>query len=103
MAMKLHKWSDLRRKYLSPEQIKANDDWARSESLRMQLAELREAAGKTQAEVGEAADMVQSEISRTERREDHLVSTLRRYVEALGGELEIRAIVNGRRIRLSGV
>ena len=32
--------------------------------------------------------MAQADVSRTESREDHRLSTLRRYVEALGGELE---------------
>jgi len=36
-----------------------------------------------------------------ERREDHRISTLRRYVEALGGSLEICAVINGRRIKLA--
>jgi hypothetical protein len=32
---------------------------------------------------------------------DHLTSTLRRYVEALGGELEITAVIGGRRIEIT--
>jgi hypothetical protein len=47
--------------------------------------------------------MTQAELSRVERREDHLVSTLRRYVEALDGHLEVVAVVGNKRIVLSGV
>ena len=36
-----------------------------------------------------------------QRREDHRISTVRRYVTALGGQLEIVAIVDGKRILLS--
>jgi hypothetical protein len=45
--------------------------------------------------------MTQSELSRLESRDDHLTSTLRRYVEALGGTLEISAVFGGRRIKLT--
>ena len=41
--------------------------------------------------------------NQVERRDDHLLSTLRRYVEALGGHIEVVAIVGGKRIRLRGV
>ena len=49
------------------------------------------------------ADFAQSELSKIERREDHLLSTLRKYVEALGGELEVVAVLGDKRIRLRGV
>jgi transcriptional regulator with XRE-family HTH domain len=45
--------------------------------------------GKTQADVADAAGMLQGDVSQLERREDVKVSTLRRYVEALGAELHI--------------
>jgi hypothetical protein len=44
-----------------------------------------------------------SEISKIENREDWLLSTLRRYVEALGGELEVVAVLGDKRLRLRGV
>jgi predicted transcriptional regulator len=44
--------------------------------------------------------MSQSEVARFEKRDDHRISTLRRIVEALGGELEIRAVFKGRTVRL---
>jgi hypothetical protein len=47
--------------------------------------------------------MAQADVPRTESREDHLLSFLRRYVTALGGEIEVSAVVNGRRVRLVGV
>lgn len=61
---------------------------------------LREAAGKTQEEVALAADMAQSEISRVEQRDDMLLSTMRRYAEALGAELEIVAVTKTHRYRI---
>lgn len=50
--------------------------------------------------------MDQSDVSRLEARsdfEDCLVSTLRRYVAALGGELELVAAFGERKIILAGI
>lgn len=50
-----------------------------------------------------SADMTQSELSRLESRSDHLISTLRRYVTALGGELEVTAVFGEHRIKITNV
>lgn len=70
------------------------------ELVKMDLRALRELAGATQVSVAKRAKMAQGEVSRVERGRNHLVSTLRRYVEALGGELEITAKLGARRVRL---
>jgi hypothetical protein len=67
------------------------------------LRALREHLGKTQIEISRAMPMSQSQLSRLEGRHDHLVSTLRRYVEALGGEIEVVALVDGTRFALRDV
>jgi transcriptional regulator with XRE-family HTH domain len=74
---------------------------ARVASQALTLKGLRQELQLTQAEVGEAAAMTQSELSRLEGREDHLTSTLRRYVQALGGELEVTAVFGKRRVKLT--
>lgn len=51
------------------------------------LAKLRHARALAQKTVGELMGMNQSEVSRLERRSDLLISTLRKFVEATGGEL----------------
>jgi transcriptional regulator with XRE-family HTH domain len=73
------------------------------ELLAMELRERRAEAGKTQAEIAEVAAMTQAELSKFDRRDDPLISTLRRYVHALGGELEIVAVFDNKRIALQGV
>lgn len=55
------------------------------------LQELRRARELTQEEMAEALEVNQATISKLERRSDMYVSTLRRFVEAMGGELEITA------------
>jgi transcriptional regulator with XRE-family HTH domain len=66
------------------------------------LRELRKIAGVSQVELAEATGQMQSELSRFERREDPKLSSLRRYVEALGGKLEITALIGKQRVVLHG-
>jgi hypothetical protein len=76
---------------------------ARARVEQLTLQELRRGLSMTQVDVARTAEMSQSELSRLESRGDHLISTLRRYVEALGGELEVAAIFGGRRVKLTEV
>lgn len=55
------------------------------------LRDLRVAASQTQADMAQALGVRQDTISRLEQRSDMLLSTMRRYVEAMGGQLEIVA------------
>jgi DNA-binding XRE family transcriptional regulator len=71
------------------------------EALELSLRDLREQCGFTQQQVAEALEMAQGTLSRLERRDDHLVSTLRKVVEALGGELEVTARFKGRRVKIA--
>lgn len=59
----------------------------------MTLRTLRESLGKTQGEVAREAAMTQPQLSRVEKRRDHLLSTLRKYVKAMGGEVDVVARV----------
>lgn len=63
-------------------------------------ARLCEVAGKTQQQVAALVEQRQDQTSEAERRKDTRLATLRRYVEVLGGELEIAAQLGRRRIRL---
>lgn len=56
------------------------------------LAELRAVRGLTQTEVAETLGVTQANISRIEHEEDLYLSTLRGYVQGLGGELEVNAV-----------
>ena len=57
----------------------------------MSLRELRHAVNKTQKTVARTLNMGQEGISRLEKRSDLLLSTLRNYVEAVGGRLTLVA------------
>lgn len=56
------------------------------------LAELRGEVGLTQREVAESLGQSQANVSRIEHEEDLYLSTLREYVAALGGTLQISAV-----------
>jgi transcriptional regulator with XRE-family HTH domain len=55
------------------------------------LSEIRKLAGKSQREVAEALGIKQPSLSKLEKQSDMQISTLRRIVSALGGELEVVA------------
>lgn len=78
-------------KHFSPERkarIEAETSRLREE---MTLQELREALHIQQGELGEMLGIKQAAVSRMERRNDILLSSLRKAVEAMGGELIITA------------
>lgn len=100
MKKTYHRWEDVRKKKLTSAQLETIDQQVEQELLEMDLQAIRELTGKTQTEVAEATDMTQSEVSRLERRPDVRLSTLKRYVEGLGGEVEIFASFGDKRVRL---
>lgn len=57
----------------------------------MILYELRQARHLSQEKLAELLQTKQSNISKIEHRTDMYISTLRGYIEAMGGELEIMA------------
>jgi hypothetical protein len=78
------------RKEMKPERrrrIKARADAIMAEE--MTLRDLRTALTRTQSTVGDILGIGQEGISRIEHRSDLLLSTLRSYVEAMGGNLSL--------------
>lgn len=67
---------------------------------RYTLGLLREAFGMRQTDVAERAEIAQSHVSKIESGGDVMLSTLRKYVEALGGSLELSVTKDGRTYRL---
>jgi transcriptional regulator with XRE-family HTH domain len=60
---------------------------AREAAEVMTLRELRKAFQMSQETVAKALNMEQESVSRIERRTDLLLSTMRKYVAAMGGDL----------------
>ena len=65
---------------------------ARAEELKQEvesLAELRRVAGKAQAEIASTLKIKQPSVSKIEKQTDMYLSTLKSYVEAVGGQLDL--------------
>jgi len=67
---------------------------------KMALHELRRVRHMNQSQVAAGLKAAQSEVSKIENRTDMHVSTLRDYVEALGGRLEMQAVFPDQTVRL---
>jgi DNA-binding transcriptional regulator YiaG len=67
----------------------------------MALDELRAARALTQAHLSTILGIKQSAVSKLERRADMYVSTLRHFIEAMGGKLEIQAIFPDGDVRIT--
>jgi ribosome-binding protein aMBF1 (putative translation factor) len=102
-------WKELRAEAVADGRLDAEpvtDSKARqlAEVRAHRLAELREALGMTQVALAERLQVTQSRVSRIERGAiDHTqLETLRAYLEALGGELEVSARFGDERILIAG-
>lgn len=84
------KWSDLEAQ-LSLEVRAAVEARVDEIHTSLRLGELRKARGLTQEEMADLLDVRQVSVSKLEGRSDVRVSTLRSVIEAMGGEMEIRA------------
>ncbi|MGA3023185.1 MAG: XRE family transcriptional regulator [Bryobacteraceae bacterium] len=67
----------------------------------MALEELRDALRMTQQELAQTLNVDQSAVSKLEHRTDMYVSTLRRCIAAMGGQLEIRAVFPQGTVRIN--
>lgn len=65
------------------------------------LKALRKDLGLSQQELASVMGIRQASLSKIENQDDMLIGTLRRYIEALGGELEITAHIAGRDVTLT--
>ena len=86
----MKKWSTLRGQ-MSQESRTRMDARLKETLAAMPLDKMRKARSMTQTAVAERLDVDQGSVSKLEGRTDMYLSTLREYVEALGGTLELRA------------
>lgn len=80
---------------------------ARYQALKQEvegLREMRQIAGKAQEDIATALNIKQPSVSKIEKQADMYLSTLRSYVEAIGGKLELTVKLPGRpALRLQGL
>ena len=68
----------------------------------MSLHQLRKARELTQTKIAGELHMGQGDVSKLERRTDMYVSTLASYLQAVGADLEIRAVFpDGRAVKIT--
>ena len=79
------------REKMSPERRARNE--ARAEQMMGEIAlqELRQSLNLTQEQVAEMMQLNQAAVSRMERQSDMYISTLQKFVAALGGKIKIVA------------
>jgi hypothetical protein len=85
-------WSAIRAK--RPGNSSLQQGFRSAETASMWLAELRRQSGLTQSEMAERLGVTQGWISQIENETDIRVSTVGAYVAALGGELQLRAVMS---------
>ena len=88
------------RQSLSPERQEQIRRRTQELLAELPLQELRQARAMSQAELAEVLGLNQATISKRDRRTDMYLSSLRRFVEAMGGELEISASFPEGRVRI---
>jgi len=82
-------WREIRRGKGVPTRDARVGEHRRAMEDAIALADLRESQSTTQVELAQRLGVNQGNVSRLERRDDLYLSTLRDYVAALGGELEL--------------
>jgi DNA-binding XRE family transcriptional regulator len=88
--MKHHKWSDIKARTKLETRVRMEAE-ARRLSEDLHLSQLRKARGLTQETMAELLGVSQAEVSKMERRTELYVGTLRKFIEAMNGELVIAA------------
>jgi DNA-binding XRE family transcriptional regulator len=83
---------ELLRAKMSPERRAQNELATRQMLAELPLHELRNARNLTQVQLAETMGMTQATVSKIERNTDMYVSTLKHFVAAMGGNLEIKAV-----------
>jgi DNA-binding XRE family transcriptional regulator len=86
-----HNWKDIRRT-LSPEREEETRQYVKSVVEAVTLNQLREARSLTQANLAGILGVNQGSVSKMEKRTDMYVSTLRSFIQAMGGQLQIKAV-----------
>ena len=100
--MKTKKWNELRAK-VSPERDAKIRKMTQELAEQMPLNELRKALKYTQEQIAAELEISQASVSKMERQPDMFVKTLERFVKAMGGRLDVRAVFPQGEVQLTGL
>jgi len=93
------KWSDVRREH-SPEVEERIRQRVKEAAGVMTLCQLREARNLTQVNLAKILRINQGAVSKMEKRTDMYLSTMRSYIQAMGGDLSIKAVFPEGEVRI---
>lgn len=88
--MTRHKWTDIKARVRPTTRARMEAD-ARRLSDELHLSQLRKARGLTQEAMADLLNVSQAEVSKMERRSELYIGTLRKFIEAMNGELVLAA------------
>src|SRR5450759_279294 len=88
--MKRHTWSEIKDR-MKPETRARIEAEARRLADELHLSQLRRARGLTQEAMADLLGVSQAEVSKMERRSELYIGTLRKFIEAMNGELVLAA------------
>lgn len=86
-----HKWKTIRGKFSAEREARIRQRVKDAVTM-MTLHQLREARNLTQISLAKVLNINQGAVSKMEKRTDMYVSTLRSYIKAMGGDLQIKAV-----------
>jgi DNA-binding transcriptional regulator YiaG len=86
-----HKWKAIRGTFSTEREARIKQRVKEAAAV-MTLHQLREARSLTQVNLAKVLNVNQGAVSKMEKRTDMYVSTLRSYIKAMGGDLEIKAV-----------
>lgn len=80
------------KKRISPKVLKAAKAKTKKMLVALHLSELRQARELSQEKLADRLHVRQASVSKLERKTDMYISTLRHFIQAMGGDLEISAV-----------
>jgi predicted transcriptional regulator len=94
-----HPFAKLRARLSTEAQARVEDEAEQLEQ-EFNLSEVRRALKLSQDELAQTLQIGQGSVAKIEKRADMYVSTLRRFIEAMGGELDIVARFPGHSVKI---
>lgn len=94
------KYSELRAK-MNPAALEKATALSQEMLKEMPLQELRQARALSQEQLAKTLGIKQASVSKLERRTDMYIQTLRNYIEAMGGQLEVIASFPGGKVKIN--
>lgn len=88
--MKRHTWADIKARVKPATRARIESE-SRRLSEELHLSQLRKAKGLTQEAMADLLGVSQAEVSKMERRSELYIGTLKKFIEAMDGELVLAA------------